>query len=161
MGSSNKEERSEGVYIYVTPSIKRDFELAKDNKELQETIIKSFLQSEKEWLNQELKCIDESTIKYSARLLGIKESFSKCQDAYITEIEALYKTAENTLSKLNSVVESTNISINRTQLNLAAVLNQAQKVDFYKIEKMLDLLNKVNSMGDSELALLKKMLDIK
>jgi hypothetical protein len=154
-----KEERSEYVSIYVTPSLKREFELAKDNKSLQEGIIKQFLTTEKDWLNSELKDIDEATVKYSAKLIGIKDAFSKCQDAYILEVESVVKKANDTFRKLDTVTESTNKSIERTKSNLHGMLTQISAIDFYKVERLLELVNKINSMSDKDLELIKKLLN--
>ena len=154
-----KEERSEYVSIYVTPTLKKEFDLAKDNQALRETILKQYLAREKDWLNDELKQIDESTVKYSAKLIGIKDAFSKCQDAYCEEIEAIDTKASSTLRKLDTVSESTRKSIEITKSYLVGMLNQISAIDFYKIEKLLELINKVNSMTDSEMELMKKLLN--
>ena len=154
-----KEERSEYVAIWVTPTLKKEFELAKDNQVLKETILKRYLTTETDWLNEELKEIEESTVKYSAKLIGIKDAFSKCQDAYVAEIEKIYKQANDTFSKLNTVTESTRKNIERTKNNLTEMLTQISRIDFHKIEKMLELINKVNSMSTSEMELMKKLLN--
>lgn len=156
---AKKEERSEYVAVYVTPTLKKEFELAKDNKALQETILKGYLSTEKDWLNDELRQIDESTVKYSAKLIGIKDAFAKCQDAYVLEIEDIYKKANSTFQKLDSISENTRKSIESTKTNLERMLSQINSIDFYKIEKMLSLVGKVNSMSESELELLKKLLN--
>lgn len=156
---AKKEERSEYVAVYVTPTLKKEFELAKDNKALQETILKGYLSTEKDWLNDELRQIDESTVKYSAKLIGIKDAFAKCQDAYVLEIEDIYKKANNTFQKLDSIAENTRKSIESTKTNLERMLSQINSIDFYKIEKMLSLVDKVNSMSETELELLKKLLN--
>jgi len=154
-----KEERSESVFIYVTPTLKKEFEHAKDNQVLKETIIKQFLTNEKDWLNDELRQIDESVVKYSAKLIGIKDAFGKCQNAYIEEIETIYKKANDTFRKLDTVSESTRKNIEHTKNNLSGMLTQISNIDFYKIEKMLELINKVNSMSNSEIGLMKKLLN--
>lgn len=159
MEITKKEERSEYVSIYVTPTLKKEFELAKDNKTLQETILKRYLTGEIEWLNDELKQIDETTVKYSAKLIGIKEAFSKCQDSYVEEIEQIYKKANETFKKLDSVSESTRKSIEYTKSNLSTMLTQISAIDFYKVERLLELINKVNSMSDTDIQLLKKLLN--
>ena len=158
MSTQNKEERSEYVAIYVTPTLKKEFELAKDNKTLQETILKQFLTNEKEWLNSELKEIDESTVKYSAKLISIKDAFSKCQNTYVEEIESIYNKANEKKKKLSSVSDSTNKSIDQARNNLTSLFTQLDKIDFYKIERLLSLVDKVNSMSTTELELLKKLL---
>ena len=122
------------------------------------TILKQFLTNEKEWLNSELKEIDESTVKYSAKLIGIKDAFSKCQNTYVEEIESIYNKANETFKKLSSVSDSTNKSIDQARNNLTSLFTQLDKIDFYKIERLLSLVDKVNSMSTTELELLKKLL---
>lgn len=155
-----KEERSEYVAIYVTPTLKKEFELAKDNQVLKETILKQFLSNEKDWLNDELKQIDESTVKYSAKLIGIKDAFSKCQDAYAEEIDSIYNKANDTFRKLDTISENTRKSIEYTKANLSGMLTQISTIDFYKIEAMLALINKINSMSITELELVKKLVNL-
>jgi methyl-accepting chemotaxis protein len=153
-----KEERSEYVSVYVTPTLKKEFELAKDNQTLKETILKQYLTNEKDWLKDELKEIDEATVKYSAKLIGIKESFGKCQDSYVEEIESIYNKANETFKKLNSVAEETRKSIDYTRNNLTSVLTQISNIDFHKIDRMLELINKVNSMSSTEIEMVKKLI---
>ena len=156
--TQQKEERSEYVSIYVTKSVKTEFESAKDNQALKETIIKNYLQSERNWLEDELKQIDEATIKYSAKLIGIKEAFGKTQDAYVEEVEAIYKKANETFKKLDSVSVNVSRNIESVKTQLSGVLTQINTIDFYKIEKLTSLVDKVNGMSDKELELLKKLL---
>lgn len=155
-----KEERSEYVAIYVTPTLKKEFELAKDNQTLKETILKNYLAAEKDWLSDELKQIDESTVKYSAKLIGIKDAFSKCQNAYVEEIESIYNKARETFSKLDSIAVSTNNRIDQTRGNLEGVLKSISNIDYSKIERILSLIEKIDSMSSSELDILKKVLSI-
>jgi iron uptake system EfeUOB component EfeO/EfeM len=82
-----------------------------------------------------LKQIDESTVKYSAKLIGIKDAFSKCQDAYVGEIEAIYKQANDTFRKLDTVSESTRKNIEHTKNNLAECLHKFQLLIFTKLKK--------------------------
>ena len=154
-----KEERSEYVAIYVTPTLKKEFELAKDNQALKETILKQYLTNEKDWLNDELKQIDESTVKYSAKLIGIKDAFSKCQDAYVEEIESIYKKANDTFIKLDTISVDTKKSIEHTKDSLKDMLKSISEIDFYKIDKLLEIINKVNLMSSDELELMKKLLN--
>ena len=156
---SNKEERNEYVEIYVTPTVKRELEAAKDNQALKELILKQYLTSEKDWLEEELKQIDESTVKYSAKLIGIKDAFSKCQDAYVEEIESIYKKANDTFIKLDTISVDTKKSIEHTKDSLKDMLKSISEIDFYKIDKLLEIINKVNLMSSDELELMKKLLN--
>ena len=156
-----KEERSEYVGIYITPSIKREFELAKDNKSLQEDIIKRFLQSEREWLSDEIKQIDESTVKYSAKLIGIKENFEKAQNSYVEEIEKIWKVAECTFSKVDTISKNLQSELNASSNRIASLSKQVSAIDFHKLNQLMDTVTKFNNMASSELELLAKLLNTK
>lgn len=155
---TKKQERTEYVSIYVTPDLKKEFEAAKDNQALKESIIKNYLQSERNWLESELKEIDEATIKYSAKLIGIKEAFQKTQGAYIEEVEAIYKKANDTYNKLDTVSNEVSKDIQYLKENLSGLIKQLNAIDFHKAERMLEVINKLNNMTNSEREMLKKLL---
>jgi len=158
ISETKKEERSEYCSIYVTPTVKKEFDAAKDNQALKEQIIKQFLAVEKDWLTSELKEIDEATVKYSAKLIGIKDAFRKNHDAYVNEIEEISKTAYDTFRKIDLISVNTDKSIQYSKERLSDLMKQINSIDFHKIERMLDLVNKINSMSDHDLSLLKKLL---
>lgn len=102
--SDNK--RTEYVGVYVTPEVKKEIEFNKDNPTIIENIIKRYLSSEKDFVEQELKDIDDVTVKYKARLIGIREAFQEANSSYVQEIEDIYKSGETTLNKLSSSIKS-------------------------------------------------------
>lgn len=156
---NKKEDRSEYVSIYVTPTLKKEFELAKDNQSLKESIIKNYLSSERNWLEDELKQVDESTIKYSAKLIGIKEKFQLAQNAYVEEIESIYKTANNTFKKLDTISSDLEKKLANAYSDTNQLISKINSMDFSKIERLLDLTNRVSNMSTSEKELLKKLLN--
>lgn len=156
---TKQEERSEYFAFYVTPTLKRELEQQKDNQALKETIIKNYLASERNWLENELKMIDETTIKYSAKLIGIKEAFAKQQDVYITECEAIADTAYQAFNKLDTITEATEQRIDQASGRLLSLHSQVSKLDFNKFERMLELVKKLSSMTEYEMELLKKILN--
>ena len=159
MDTTKKEERSEYVSIYVTPTLKKEFELAKDNQTLKESIIRSFLTVEKDWLTSELKEIDEATVKYSAKLIGIKDKFQEAQSSYLEQIEGIYNSGLTTLKKLDTTIESTRKSIEYTAKHAQDMLSMLNKIDTYKIDQLLKTVEKFNSMSDTEIQLLKKLIN--
>jgi hypothetical protein len=155
-----KEERNEYVSIYVTKSLKQEFELAKDNQTLKETIIRNYLSSERDWLNEELKQIDESTVKYSAKLIGIKDKFQEANSSYVEEVENIYKNANETFRKLDTITVKTQKNIEYTKDRLSDVLKKINDIDFSKLDRLINTIDKFNSMNKEELDLLKKLLSI-
>ena len=155
---SDREERSEGIYMYVTPTIAKEYKEAKDNKELEETIIKRFLRSETEWLEEELKAMDDQTIKYRAKLIGIKEAFSLAQDSYVTEIESISTKAYTTLTKLDNFTKDLNNNIQSCFNNIVALDKRLQYINIIPLEKLLASVDRFNEMNDEQKQLIKLLL---
>jgi len=156
---SDREERSEGMYIYVTPTVAKEYKAAATNKDLEDTIIKNFLKSETNWLSEELKSMDEQTIKYKAKLIGIKEAFGLAQDSYVTEIEAIHEKAYNTLNKLNTVTKSLSESIKINFNDLVALDKRLSYVNVGSLERLLTAVDRFNDMTSEQKQLIKLLLD--
>ena len=161
MSDNKKETRSESVFLYVTPSVKKQLEEIKDNDSLKETIIKGFLNNEKDWLNQELNEIDEYTIKYKAKLIGIKEAFRQAQDSYLNEVNGIYEASRDKIKSIEVLCNNVNKHITNAENNLNRVLKNIQCLDLYKVEKLLNVIEKFNDMSATEKELLGKLLEIK
>jgi DNA-binding LytR/AlgR family response regulator len=154
-----KEERSEYIGIYVSKTVKKELEGAKDNKDLKETIIRRYLKSETDWLEEELKEIDKATIKYTAKLIGLQDAFEKAQSINVEEVEKIYKVATDTLKKIDATAGYVKTNIQQTTDNLNSMLKRIGEIDFYKIERLLEIINKINNMSTAELDILKKVIN--
>jgi ParB-like chromosome segregation protein Spo0J len=155
-----KEERIEYIGIYVTPTLKKELELVKDNQTLRDSIIKNYLQTEKEWLEQELNDIDELTVKYRAKLIGTKEAFSKVQDVHCDEISKMYDKTTETFGKINTVVKNTQDKIKEVSHNLDSMFRSINSIDLSNAERLLELVEKLSKMSKKEKEILSKLLKI-
>ena len=155
---SDREERSEGLYVYVTPTVAKEYKVAATNKDLEETIIKRFLKSETDWLSEELKAMDDQTIKYKAKLIGIKEAFSLAQDSYVTEIESISTKAYTTLTKLDNFTKDLNNNIQSCFNNIVALDKRLQCTNITSLEKLLAAVDRFNEMNDEQKQLIKLLL---
>ncbi len=130
--TNEKEQRSEYVSIYVTPTVAKEFKAAKENEALKESIIRGFIEREVDFLKDEMKEIDEATIRYTAKLLTIKDKFTEAQDKYSEEIAELcnisYKAFEPIETKFNSFKKQ----IENTQKEVT-VPNQSRRTVFTRV----------------------------
>jgi len=153
-----KEERSEYVSIYVTPKVKREFELAKDNKALQETIIRNFCQSETYWLEGEMKEIDEATIKYTAKLLTIKDRFQEAHASYVGQLEDICTIARSTFLKIDGISKSLETQLASAYSDTKQLSEKINSLNYSHLEKFLDVVERFNRMPDTEKELIKMLL---
>ena len=152
------EERTEWVSMRVTPSIKKEFERLGDDDKMKEFIIKNLFETEKNWLESEMKEMDDATLKYSAKLITIKENFSKAQDSYVQEIEKISSEADKTFKKLDSVAESLNNKMKTANETLSRIYGNIKSINLYDLERLIGLLDKYNSMSEKEKELMKILL---
>lgn len=156
-----KQERTEWISMNVSKAIKNEFEMAKDNKSLQDEIIRRFLKSETEWLENELKDIDEVTIRYRARLIGIKDAFSKAQDSYVKEIEDIYNKSAETFSKAQGVSKLLEVETQKTVDIIKSLAKSIEYIDVRPLERMISVVEKFNSMTIEEKELINLLINKK
>jgi hypothetical protein len=160
---TKRDERTEYITFHVTKEVKKDLELAKDNESLRDSIIKKFITSETSWLKEEMQGIDEATIKYRAKLLTIKDNFAESQDLYIEQIEDIYNNANNTFDKIGKRVDTVNKMIENATDKITSLNNRIKNVqlDYFNtsgLEKLLDVVERFNSMGEKEKDLINTLL---
>lgn len=158
METKVKEEWTEYVSLYVTPTIKREIELIKGDKEREEFIVKRFLTNEVEWLEQEIAAIDETVIKYKAKLIGIKDGFGKAQDLYVEQIEELYKKVSDADSKISGILSNSMRDVKNTTESIREVNSLLSGINTYKLEQLMTVVDRFNSMSSDEKNLISKLL---
>ena len=68
-----KEKRTECVFFYCTPTVKKQINEYADDDVMKEKIIKDYIESEKSFMKESLDDLSESEIKYKYSLIKIKE----------------------------------------------------------------------------------------
>ncbi len=158
------DERTEYVHLSVSPKVKKEFEAAENNSKLKEDIVRRFIKQETNWLKEEMLSIDEATIKYTGKLLTIKDKFSEAQDSYVEQIEAIAIKADISFRKINETVDSVDAKIEETKCKMINLNKQIEnvKLDYFNtsgLDKLLDVVERFNSMGDKEKDLISALLN--
>mgnify|MGYP005609038577 FL=1 len=151
--SENK--RTEYVGLYVTPEVKKEIEFSKDNPTIIENIIKRYLSNEKDFVEQELKDIDDASVKYKARLIGIREAFQEANSSYVSEINEIYESGQNILNKLSSSIKSFKDEIQSVQHQYV----QFSSFHISQFERILNLMEKFRYMSTEEKEILKVLME--
>lgn len=163
--TTEKEERSEYVGIYVTPTFAKELKLAGDNEKLKQDVLKRFITNETDWLKEEMKSIDETTLMYSAKLITLRDNFEKVQNAYVEEIKKLcdlqfkaFKPVEENFKRLQQESRAIQLQSNETYQEVQKINNAISYINYTKLERLLDLVEKYNSMSEIERELIKNLL---
>lgn len=162
---TKKSERSEYISFWVTSEFKKEFDIAKDNPTIVESIVKRYLTSEVDFLQTEISNIDEATIKYKARLIGIKDNFEKAQDIYVAEIEKLYEVVHAADTKINKGLQESADKVASLTKSFDFIKKDIEKLDCFKIDsvnqslvRFMDTINKFNTLPENEKELIKSLL---
>lgn len=163
-----KEERSAVISLWVTPSVKKEFEFAKDNQSLQEKIIKSFIGNEIEFVKDEISKISEIDVRYKAMLLTIKDNFEKAYDAYYESLEPLVNKLSELDRKLRNSLEPTMETLkdlNHKADSLFKLVERADRaiksINTDRVYDLMELIDKINSMSEEDKSVLSMLLKSK
>lgn len=162
---TKKEERTEYVGIYLTKEMAKQIKEAGDNEILKDKILKQFVTNETEWLKDEVQQMDEITTIYRAKLLTIRDNFSKAQDIYIEEIEKLIKNTGEAIKPIGNLITPIKTEIeglkNEAEKLAKTIDNLKQSikfVDFSNVEKLLNVIDRFNQMDESEKELIRLLI---
>lgn len=144
-----KEERTEYVHLAVTPTTKKEFDMARGNKELEEKIIRDFITVEEDWMKGEIQDIDDITVLYRAKLLTIKDNFYKAHESYIESIEGIYDDARGRLSKLDSIADGLNEKVDAVHKKMKEIEKASISTYTGQLEKFIELMDQFEKMDDT------------
>lgn len=158
---NQKQERTEYISMKVTKDVKAEFDIARDNKTLQETIVRNFIKSEECWLTDEMKRIDEITIKYKAKLIGIKDNFGKAQDIYCAEIESLFTKVNDADKKIAEKLRTSQALIENMSRTVNEINQKVPYVNVERIERLLSVAENFAEMSSEEKRLIELIITAK
>lgn len=151
------EDRSEYIGLYVTKEMAKQLEEAKDSKTLKDKILKDFVTNETTWLKEEVQNMDEITLIYRAKLLTIKDNFTKAQDIYVEEIEKLVNVSyaalnplSSKISELKSEIELVKFQADKTYKVLEKLKTGMALIDPTRLERLLEAIEKFNKLPKDE-----------
>ena len=151
--------RTEIISLWVTPEIKKEVEKFKDEDDSKEEIIRRFIKSEVDWLEGEMKEVDEATIRYKARLIAIKDNFEKAQSMHIEQTEQIAQKMYDAIYKLNQMAETTSTKVNGVHEQIREVSKAMEHVSTYNLEKLLDAVERYEKMTDGQKELIKMLIN--
>ncbi|MHB8872020.1 MAG: hypothetical protein ACYC5G_06220 [Candidatus Doudnabacteria bacterium] len=160
-----KETRSEYVGLYMTPTMAKQVKEAGNNEQLKDKLIKQFVTNEIGWLTDEISEMDNITVRYRARLLTIRDKFTEAQDIYVSEIETLINKTEDAMKPLNGKFNSLKSEIEQIKNSAEGVSKVVDSlsakigyIDYSRIERLLDAVDRFNKMSDSEKELIRLVI---
>lgn len=157
----NEQSNKEYVSIEVSPKIKKQIEFYKDNEKMQLEVIKSFFEDEKVLMKDELKSLEEHSVKYRALILKSLEGYRDCYSSVEDEYNKVAKLSDQLLKKVEILCNPIENKVNNIKDIIKNVNKSLETIDIYKLETTLTILDKVNNLNDKETEILKLVLNNK
>lgn len=160
-----KEERSEHIWMWVSPSVKKELESARDNQSLQEKIIKEFVTSEISFMKDEIANISEIDIRYKSMLITIKDNFEKSFESYCEGIQSLQnilgdknKELHNSLMPVKNELETLKGEAEKIKTMVLSIKETINNLNIDKVYDIIALIERINKMSESEKEILSLLL---
>lgn len=161
-----KEEKTECLFLHVTPSFKKEYESIQDDDKMKEFVIKQYFQREVGWMEEDLKEMDNSTIKYKAQLIKIKEAFGKANEDYSDEISKMYDCVSIANRKLSEELVKQKTEVDNLAKSVRSLNEQVNEIcssiDTYKMQRLNDMLNMAErfaKLSDDEKGFIKLVIN--
>jgi len=146
------------VTLYLPEKLAKELNAYKDDFAIQETIIKGYIKREVDWLEQELKEIDDATIKYKAKLIGIKDAYGKAQDEYVEELEKLSILTQQKEKEINDRIEKIRDSVSGIKHQITGITKELESIPLWKLDDAINTLEKYEKLTDRQKNLIKNLL---
>ena len=157
-----KEKRTECVFFYCTPTVKKQIDEYADDDVMKEKIIKDYIESEKSFMKESLNDLSENEIKYKYSLIKIKDDFKNAQEAYVKELESLYDVANESQSQLKEKLEAPKEAILKMIKEVDDFKELLSKIPSYyinNISELLDVVERFNKMDNNSKEILAKLME--
>lgn len=157
-----KEKRTECVFFYCTPTVKKQISEYADDDIMKEKIIKDYIESEKSFMKESLNDLSENEIKYKYSLIKIKDDFKNAQEAYVKELESLYAVANESQSQLKEKLEAPKEAILKMIKEVDDFKELLSKIPSYyinNISELLDVVERFNKMDNNSKEILAKLME--
>lgn len=156
-------KRTESVWLNVTPEVKKEFDNCKDDKEMQEQIIRRYIDGEKEWLNQSLEELEQSELIYKCSLVKIKNSFQKANEEYSNNIVELYDLAFSKNRQLKAELEKPEKEINELKGKIDVIKGVLENLQIssvmQKLESLISLIERFNNLTSEDKNIIKLLIN--
>lgn len=169
---NSSEKNTELISIWVTPQLKKDFEDIKDSQKLKERLIKELMTDEKDWFKREIEEMDESVVRYNAKLITFKDKLSETNNIYVDKMsgmgEAIYENVQDfnsildtKLKEVESSLKPLLDSLDSMKYKVVALNSLASSSGFRDLERAINCLEKFKELSEEESDILKLIISKK
>lgn len=147
------------VHLQLPVAIAAEVELNKNNMLRQEEVIKNFFKGERDFIEDQLREMDELTVKYASKLIAVRDAFKDEAVKHEKIIEELYVTARDKFDSLDGIADAVRNKIGNSANSLTTLMDRVDKIDHTKLTRLIEAVERWERMGDSEKELIKLVIE--
>ena len=148
-------------YVYIPDEYECHFDLIMDCIKLKGEDIKKLIDEITADTALMEKCLDDKFLAFKLHSKKVRDEYENAVNEAIEKTENVWDKCEEKIKESQPTIDKTNQEITTLLKTVNQLNERLENVSFYKIDKLLELIRKVNSMSDSDKAILKKILNIK
>jgi len=154
----SEQEEKTYVSLYLPVSLAKTLESLKEGNEGYDTIIEQYIQKTKDTIECDLEGLDESLLNYRGMMARIKNEFRKTREGYIDATDEIWEETEKSLPSLRKKLEKITQQLEPLRFTLESICSMMKQLREYDVERLLRLLEAINSCSTGESANILKFI---
>lgn len=149
----------EFISLYLPKDLIKQLEGFKDNYKLQSDVIKTFYESEKNNLKQELSQLDDELLKYKAYLLKSRELYKEASDLHYQKLEEFWNEVYKGLPEFKNKVKNISDSLIPLTEELSKVKKAIEGISTYEIKNLIEIVTLVDNLSPEKIKMFNYLID--
>lgn len=106
------------------------------------------------------ECLDDKFLVFKLHSKKVRDEYENAVNEAIEKTENVWNKCEEKTKESQPTIDKTNQEITKLLKTVNQLNERLENVSFYKIERLLELVEKFNKMSDSDKAVLTKLVNM-
>ena len=106
------------------------------------------------------ECLDDKFLAFKLHSKKVRDEYEKAVNEAIEKTENVWDKCEEKIKESQPTINKTNQEITKLLKTVNQLNERLENVSFYKIERLLELVENFNKMSDSDKAVLTKLVNM-
>lgn len=134
----------EKEYVFIPKKLAEKIKDLESDKQMEDTIIGYYNQSRRE-LQGELDCLDEDVIQYKANMMKARQAFREAKEEQLDANYELWEKFDADIKGVSAYVAKATSQLQPLKAELSQLKELMNQIDKWEIEKLVGLIDKLNS----------------
>lgn len=148
--------------LWVEDSLITKLQLLDEVEQISNEDVKSFIKQFNESIDLLSENIDSNVLDIRAKAQRVRDTYKKAVETEIEETDLLWENLDLTRSKIRKKVSESIVEVENLKDKVALLNKAIENISLYdyRLEKTLDLVNRIAEMSEKEKELLTKLIEV-